>query len=262
MARRAQNASARESTPRPVGDLSAYLIEVCGEAAAEPRFDAALEGFDTALEEGLQLALTHRSFAYEAGGIPHNERLEFLGDSVLGIVITDALFHAHPDLPEGQLARLRAAVVNSKALAEVGRTLGVGDYLLLGKGEESTGGRDKDSILADAVEAVLGAVYLAGGMPLARHLIHTLFDPLMERSATLGAGLDWKSSLQEAASARGHGPPVYAVEADGPEHEKTFIARVLIDGVSRGEGTGRTKKDAEMQAAEAAIESLGPLPAP
>lgn len=255
MARRAQSAPGRGSTPRPVGDLTAYLIQVCGEAAAEPRFSAALD-------EGLLLALTHRSFAYEAGGVPHNERLEFLGDSVLGIVVTDALYHAHPELPEGQLARLRAAVVNSKALAEVGRTLGVGDYLLLGKGEESTGGRDKDSILADAVEAILGAVYVAGGMAPARHLIHTLFDPLMMRSATLGAGLDWKSSLQEAASAHGHGAPVYAVEADGPDHEKTFVARVLLDGVARGEGTGRTKKDAEMQAAQAAIESLGPAPEP
>lgn len=253
MARRAPTASTSESAPRPVGDLSAYLIEVCGEAAAEPRFRAALE-------QGLLLALTHRSYAYEAGGIPHNERLEFLGDSVLGVVVTDALYRTHPDLPEGQLARLRAAVVNSKALAEVSRTLGVGDYLLLGKGEESTGGRHKDSILADAIEAILGAVYLAGGMPAAGHLIHTLFDPLMERSAALGAGLDWKSSLQEAASAHGHSPPVYAVEADGPEHEKTFIAQVLIDGIARGEGTGRTKKDAEMQAAEAAIESLGPAP--
>lgn len=254
MARRAQPASASESAPRPVGDLTAYLLEVCGAVAAEPRFSAALE-------EGLQLALTHRSYAYEAGGIPNNERLEFLGDAVLGVVITDALYHAHPDLPEGQLARLRAAVVNSKALAAVSRTLGVGDYLLLGKGEESTGGRDKDSILADTVEAILGALYLAGGMAPARHLIRALFDPLMERSATLGAGLDWKSSLQEAASAHGHSAPVYAVEADGPEHEKTFVARVLIDGVARGEGTGRTKKDAEMQAAEAAIESLGPVPA-
>jgi len=254
VARRAQSASASESLPRPVGDLTAYLLQVCGEAADEPRFRAALE-------EGLQLALTHRSYAYEAGGIPHNERLEFLGDSVLGLVVTDTLYTSHPDLPEGQLARLRAAVVNSRALAEVGRTLGLGDFLLLGKGEETTGGRDKDSILADAVEAVLGAVYLAGGMPPARHLIHTLFDPLITRSATLGAGLDWKSSLQEVAAAHGHPAPVYAVEADGPEHEKTFVARVLIDGEVRGEGTGRTKKDAEMQAAAAAVESLGPATA-
>ena len=250
---RAQSADAGGTLPRPVGDLIAYLVEVCGEATAEPRFSAALD-------EGLQLALTHRSYAYEAGGVPHNERLEFLGDSVLGVVVTDALFHTHPDLPEGQLARLRAAVVNSKALATVGRTIGLGEYLLLGRGEETTGGRDKDSILADSVEAVIGAVYLAGGAEAARVLVRTLFDPLMRRSATLGAGLDWKSSLQEAASAHGASAPVYEVESDGPEHAKTFEARVLIDGVARGRGSGRTKKDAEMQAAEAALESLGPAP--
>ncbi|HHU11280.1 MAG TPA: ribonuclease III [Intrasporangiaceae bacterium] len=226
---------------------------MCGQATAEPRFRAALD-------EGLPLALTHRSYAYEAGGIPNNERLEFLGDSVLGVVVTDALFRNHPDLPEGQLARLRSAVVNSRALAGVARTIGLGDYILLGRGEETTGGRDKDSILADALEATLGAVYLAGGMPAAGELIHTLFDPLMRRSATLGAGLDWKTSLQEAAAAHGLGAPVYVVESDGPEHAKTFAATVVIDGIARGSGTGRTKKDAEMQAAAATIEDLGPPP--
>jgi ribonuclease-3 len=253
VARRATGAPASDvATPRPVGDLTAYLIEVCGEAIDEPRFRAALE-------EGLQLALTHRSYAYEAGGIPHNERLEFLGDSVLGVVVTDALYHAHPDEPEGQLARLRAAVVNSRALAGVARTIDLGHYLLLGRGEEATGGREKDSILADAVEAVLGAVYLAGGTRAATALIHALFAPVMRHSATLGAGLDWKTSLQEAASARGLGSPLYDIESDGPEHAKTFVATVLLDGDVRGQGTGRTKKDAEMQAAEAALESLGPV---
>lgn len=240
------------SSPRPVGDLIDYLLQGCGETTDEPRLRAALE-------PGIGLALTHRSYAYEAGGIPHNERLEFLGDSVLGIVVTDALFRAHPDQPEGQLARLRASVVNSRALAGVARTIALGDYLLLGRGEEGTGGRDKDSILADALEAVLGAVYLAGGMPAATSLIQSLFAPLMRHSATLGAGLDWKTSLQEAASAQGLGPPVYVVQSDGPEHAKTFAASVLLDGLVRGEGAGRTKKDAEMQAAEAAIATLGAL---
>lgn len=211
--------------------------------------------------ELLSLALTHRSYSYEHGQIPHNERLEFLGDSVLGLAVTVRLFTQHPELDEGSLAKRRAAVVSTVALAEVARGIGLGEHILLGRGENMTGGRDKDSILADAVEAVLGAVYLAGGMPPARHLIHTLFDPLITRSATLGAGLDWKSSLQEVAAAHGHPAPVYAVEADGPEHEKTFVARVLIDGEVRGEGTGRTKKDAEMQAAAAAVESLGPATA-
>lgn len=237
-------------TPRPAGDLTAYLVEVCGEATAEPRFRAALTDL-------LTLALTHRSYAYEAGGIPHNERLEFLGDSVLGVVVTDRLYHDHPDEPEGQLARLRASVVNSRALAGVARTIGLGEHLQLGRGEESTGGRDKDSILADALEAVIGAVYLAGGISAAIELVHTLFDPLMRHSATLGAGLDWKTSLQEAAAARGLGAPVYDIESDGPEHAKTFVATVRLDGTPLGRGTGRTKKDAEMQAAAVAVESLG-----
>ena len=237
-------------TPRPVGDLTAYLLEVCGEAAAEP-------GFSAALTDLLTLALTHRSYAYEAGGIPHNERLEFLGDAVLGIVVTDRLYTDHPDEPEGQLARLRSAVVNSRALAGVARTIDLGDYLYLGRGEESTGGRDKDSILADAVEAVIGAVYLCGGMSAAIELVHALFDPLMRHSATLGAGLDWKTSLQEAAAARGLGAPVYDIESDGPEHAKTFVATVRLNGAALGRGMGRTKKDAEMQAAAAAVESLG-----
>ena len=149
--------------------------------------------------EMLNLALTHRSYAYEHGGIAHNERLEFIGDSVLGIIVTDTLYRTYPDLPEGQLAKLRAAVVNARALAEVARTLGLGDFLILGRGEETTGGRDKLSILADAMEAVIGAVYLSTGQSEAAALVHRLFDPLISASAELGAGLDWKTSLQEAS---------------------------------------------------------------
>lgn len=167
--------------PGHVDDLASSLQEVTG---VYP--DASL----------MARALTHRSFAYEHGGLPHNERLEFLGDSVLGLVVTDHLYDAHPDLTEGQLARLRAAVVNMRALADVGRTLGLGDYLFLGRGEESTGGRDKDSILADSVESVIGAVYLSGGVPAATALVHHILDPLMNATASLGAGLDWKTSLQ------------------------------------------------------------------
>ena len=136
--------------------------------------------------ELLERALTHRSYAYEHGGLPTNERLEFLGDSVLGVVVTTALFHAHPDLPEGQLAKLRASVVNMRALADVARSLGpygLGPYLLLGKGEETTGGRDKASILADTLEALLGAIYLEHGLDVAGEVIHLLFDPLMAESA-------------------------------------------------------------------------------
>src|SRR5690349_12691270 len=155
--------------------------------------------------ELLELALTHRSFAYENGGLPTNERLEFLGDSVLGVVITETLYLTHPDLSEGRLAKLRAAVVNARALADVARTIGLGPHIRLGKGEESTGGHDKASILADTVEAVIGAAYLSGGreggpdsgFQNAAALVHLLFDPLLDAAAALGAGLDWKTSLQE-----------------------------------------------------------------
>ena len=145
--------------------------------------------------ELLQRALTHRSFAYENGQIPTNERLEFLGDSVLGIVVTETLYRDHPDFSEGSLAKLRAAVVNARALADVARQIELGRHILLGRGEESTGGRNKASILSDTVEAVIGAIHLSGGMTEAAKVIHRLFDPVMEAAASMGAGLDWKTSL-------------------------------------------------------------------
>jgi ribonuclease III len=200
----------------------------------------------------LERALTHRSFAYENGGLPTNERLEFLGDSVLGLVVTDTLFREYPDLPEGQLAKLRAAVVNMRALAGVARGLQLGSYIRLGKGEEGTGGRDKSSILADTLEAVLGAVYLECGLAEADALVHRLFDPVIARSARLGAGLDWKTSLQELTAAELLGVPEYHVDESGPDHQKSFRASVLIGGRVYGEGEGRSKKEAEQQAAEAA----------
>ena len=135
----------------------------------------------------LERALTHRSFAYENGGLPTNERLEFLGDAVLGLVVTDALFRGYPDLPEGHLAKLRAAVVNQRALAGVARGLRLGDFVRLGRGEEGTGGRDKASILADTLEAVIGAVYIERGLTDASALVHRLFDPVIASSARLGA---------------------------------------------------------------------------
>jgi len=200
----------------------------------------------------LERALTHRSFAYENGGLPTNERLEFLGDSVLGLIVTDTLFREFPDLPEGQLAKLRAAVVNMRALAGVARSLRLGDYIYLGKGEEGTGGRDKSSILADTLEAVIGAVYLDRGLPEADALVHRLFDPVIARSARLGAGLDWKTSLQELTAAEVLGVPEYLVEESGPDHQKSFRASVRIGGRTYGSGEGRSKKEAEQQAAETA----------
>ena len=194
----------------------------------------------------------HRSFAYENGGLPTNERLEFLGDSVLGLIVTDTLFRGHPDLPEGQLAKLRAAVVNMRALAGVARQLDLGAYIRLGRGEEGTGGRDKASILADTLEAVIGAVYLDLGLKAADALVHRLFDALITRSASLGAGLDWKTSLQELTATEELGVPEYHVEESGPDHQKSFRAVVSVGGAEYGRGEGRSKKEAEQQAAEAA----------
>lgn len=200
----------------------------------------------------LERALTHRSYAYENGGLPTNERLEFLGDSVLGLVVTDTLYRNHPDLPEGQLAKLRAAVVNMRALADVARTLGLGRFLRLGRGEEGTGGRDKSSILADTLEALIGAVYVNRGLDEAFRVVHLLFDPLITRSASLGAGLDWKTSLQELTASESLGVPEYHVEESGPDHAKSFTAVVRVGGEAYGSGAGRSKKEAEQQAAEAA----------
>jgi ribonuclease-3 len=204
----------------------------------------------------LHQALTHRSFAYENGGLPTNERLEFLGDSVLGVVVTESLYLAHPDLSEGRLAKLRAAVVNARALADVARTLGLGAHILLGRGEETTGGRDKSSILSDTVEAVIGAVYLDQGFVVAGEVVHRLFDPLMVAAADLGAGLDWKTSLQELAADLGLGVPQYLIEDSGPDHEKPFVARVRVGDNMYGHGTGRSKKEAEQQAAETAWRAI------
>jgi ribonuclease-3 len=216
------------------------------EALGSPTLDAEL----------LERALTHRSFAYEHGGIPTNERLEFLGDSVLGVVVTDTLFRAHPDLSEGRLAKLRAAVVNARALAEVARTIGLGKHIKLGRGEEATGGRNKSSILSDTVEAVIGAVYLSGGFEASDQVVHLLFDPLMENAAGLGAGLDWKTSLQELSAGHSLGVPEYVIADEGPDHEKTFTARVRVGGELYGHGAGRSKKEAEQQAAETAYNAI------
>jgi ribonuclease-3 len=210
----------------------------------------------------LSQALMHRSYAYENGNLPTNERLEFLGDSVLGIVVTDTLYRRYPDCSEGQLAKLRAAVVNATALASVARTLGLGDYLYLGRGEETTGGRDKSSILADTMEAVFGAIFLSAGLEAAGDVIHRLFDPLIERASELGAGLDWKTSLQEIAAVHDLGLPEYVVTDVGPDHAKEFSAQAVVGGLVLGEGVGRSKKVAEQQAASTAYERIrsGDLP--
>jgi ribonuclease-3 len=225
--------------------------------AGQPDATELLRVLAAGLSSGLlERALTHRSFAYENGGLPTNERLEFLGDSVLGLVVTDALFRGYPDLPEGQLAKLRAAVVNMRALASVARGLKLGDYVRLGRGEDGTGGRDKSSILADTLEAVIGAVYIERGLDEASALVHRLFDPVIARSARLGAGLDWKTSLQELTASEILGVPEYQVEESGPDHQKSFRAVVRVGGRVYGTGEGRSKKEAEQQAAETAWNAI------
>ena len=208
----------------------------------------------------LERALTHRSYAYENANPPTNERLEFLGDSVLGLVVTDTLFRGYPSLPEGQLAKLRAAVVQMRALAEVARELSLGSYVRLGRGEEVTGGRNKSSILADTLEAVIGAVYIDCGLEEAGELVHRLFDPVIARSARLGAGLDWKTSLQELTAARLLGVPDYQVTESGPDHQKSFRAVVRVGGRVFGSGEGRSKKEAEQHAAEAVWNAISAEP--
>jgi ribonuclease-3 len=196
-----------------------------------------------------QTALTHRSYAFENDLPVNNERLEFLGDAVLGIVVTDMAFREHPDKPEGELAKLRAAMVNMDALADVARDLGIGRFILLGKGEEMSGGPEKNSILADAFEALLGAIYLDRGLDAARKLIVRLFHPRMVAYVSGDGPRDYKTILQELASADRHALPEYRITERGPDHEKEFTATVFLAGESWGMGIGRSKKEAEQQAA-------------
>lgn len=198
--------------------------------------------------ELLGLALTHRSYAYEHGGIPHNERLEFLGDSILGQAVTVMLYTTLPDLDEGALAKRRASVVSTVALAEVARTIGLGAYLKLGRGEENTGGRDKDSLLADATEAIIGAAYLSAGAEATTAFVLRLVEPLLADPDRYGAAMDPKTSLQELASRMGAEPPEYVISSSGPDHQRRFTATVTV-GDASGQGEGTSKKNAEMAAA-------------
>lgn len=244
--------------PRPMGDPTSAMAPSAPVLVVDPA--PLLEAVGVSIRRDLLvLALTHRSYAYENGGLPTNERLEFLGDSVLGVVITEELYLTHPDRPEGELAKIRASVVNMYALADIARGLGeggLGRHLLLGRGEELTGGRDKASILADGMESILGAVYLDHGFETARRVVSSLFAASMQRAAMMGAGLDWKTSLQELTAARGLGVPTYQITSIGPDHSKEFTATALVAGDALGVGVGRTKKEAEQKAAATSWQAI------
>lgn len=200
--------------------------------------------------------MTHRSYAFENDMVEHNERLEFLGDAILGAVVTDLIYTRYPDLTEGEMARLRASVVNTHALASVAEELGLGDQMRLGKGEESSGGRSKASLLANSFEAVVGAVYLERGIDAVTKQLEPIFTVRVEVSANASARYDAKTALQEV-SVRDRGElPNYRVSSTGPDHEKSFVAHVYVNDELYGTGTGRSKKEAEQKAATEALEHL------
>jgi ribonuclease-3 len=204
----------------------------------------------------LRQALSHRSWCAEHPEDASNERLEFLGDAVLGIVVTDHIYRNYPQHQEGELAKVRASVVNAEVLAEVAADVGLGPCLLLGKGEDGSGGREKPSILADAMEAVIAAVYLDGGMDAAWEVVLRLFAERITEAATGPGGDDYKTRLQELAAQRFDRLPRYQVRDEGPDHAKRFFATVLLDGDAYGNGEGGSKKQAEQAAARAAWERV------
>ncbi len=204
----------------------------------------------------LELALTHRSFSYEAGGIPTNERLEFLGDSVLGLVVTDELYKRFPDLDESRLSPLRSGVVNMRALAQIARDLKLGEHLRIGKGEEATNGRDKNSILADSLEALVGAIYLQHDYTKTAEIVLKWMQPALSSVSTLGAALEGKTALQEIAATLNLSAPEYEITESGPDHDKSFIATAIVGGEKFPSGEGKSKREAEQAAAKLAHEVL------
>lgn len=217
---------------------------------------AARIGYEFSDPANLAAALAHRSWCAENEGNASNERLEFLGDSVLGLVVTDYIYRTYPKLPEGELAKVRSSVVNAQALAEAAVELDLGAAIQLGKGEAASGGREKPSILSDAFEAVIGAIYLDGGWKAADEFVMRMLGPLIEEAAAGPGGQDYKTRLQELAAQHYPDLPRYVVEDEGPDHAKTFHARVFIGPDQKGEGGGRSKKQAEQAAARAAWESM------
>jgi ribonuclease-3 len=206
--------------------------------------------------ELLVRAMAHRSWVAESPGSISNERLEFLGDAVLGLIVTDHIYRAYPSLPEGELAKVRASVVSAAALAEVADELALGDAVLLGRGEDLSGGREKPSILADALEAVIGAVYIDGGWEAASTLVFDLLGGRIVEAASGPGGQDYKTRLQELAVRVADGVPVYAVRDEGPDHAKRFHASVQVGPQVFHGGEGRSRKQAEQAAARSAWEAL------
>ena len=204
----------------------------------------------------LELAFTHRSYAYESGSKETNERLEFLGDSVLGLIVTEELYKRYPDFDESRLSPLRSGVVNMRALADIARGLQLGQYIRLGKGEEVTNGRDKNSLLADALEALIGAIYLQCGFEKCTEIVSRLIATTMDSAVARGAGLDGKTALQELAASLGKGAPEYVVTEQGPDHDKDFTATAMVAGNAVAVGTGKSKREAEQVAARIAYETL------
>jgi ribonuclease-3 len=217
---------------------------------------AAVIGHEFADLALLRHALTHSSYSAEHSHEPSNERLEFLGDAVIGLVLADEMYRRHPDFDEGLLTDLRKSVVNAQTLAVAARRLGLGRFVRLGRGESTTGGSGKTSILANALEAVIGAVYLDAGVAVAFQLSLRLLQPEIAGAVPGLRNLDPKTQLQELTAEFGLGSPTYVLEDEGPDHDKTFFAEVMVAGRRRGSGSGRTKKAAEQQAAAEAIDSL------
>jgi ribonuclease-3 len=207
-------------------------------------------------EELLELALTHRSFSYEAGGIPTNERLEFLGDSVLGLVVTDELYKQFPNLDESRLSPLRSGVVNMRALAQIARDIKLGEHLRIGKGEEATNGRDKNSILADSLEALVGAIYIQHGYAKTAQIVLEWIKPALTLASDMGASLDSKTALQELTSDLNLSSPEYEITESGPDHDKSFIATVIVSSEKFPNGEGKSKREAEQAAAKLAYDLL------
>lgn len=205
----------------------------------------------------LERALTHRSYANENRLAQHNERMEFLGDSVLNLVVSEMLMNALPAASEGELSRMRAAVVSEPSIAAVGRQIGLGAFLQIGRGEELSGGRDKDSLLSDSLEALVAALYLDGGIEQARAFITRIFGDRVTQVRTAGGTADSKTELQELCQERLKALPEYRVVSEsGPDHRKEYAVELLIQGTVCGRGTGRSKKEAEQRAAREAMEHL------